>query len=123
MPRLHLLFDRFHCREGRMPGHGAGVAQAEVDVTKPVHIIELRALGLAHERRESAGPFDHPVHGHAAEQRFAGTLEQSFGFGPLVDEALLLALHEGLEAGAVDGFHGSDNLNHRGHREHTRKIL
>ena len=30
---------------------------------------------------------------------------KSFGLGALVDEALLLALHEGLQALAVNGFH------------------
>ena len=88
MPRLHLLFDRFHGGEGRMAGHGAGVAQAEIDVAVAVHIVEVRALGLADEGRESAGPLDHPVHGHAAQQRFAGAFEQSLGLGALVHEAL-----------------------------------
>ena len=85
---LHLLFDGFDGGEGRMPGHGAGVAQAEVDVAVAVHVVEVRALGFADEGRKSAGPLDHPVHGHAAEQRFAGTLEQGLGLGALVHEAL-----------------------------------
>src|SRR5437667_3986992 len=105
-----------------MSSHSAGIAQAEVNVAKSVHIVELSPLGLTHERWEGASPFDHPVHGHAAEQRFAGTFKQGFGLGALGHKALLLALHEGLEAGAIDDFHVSDNLNHRGHREKTRNF-
>jgi hypothetical protein len=87
-----------------MSRHGAGVAKAKVDISKPVHVVTLGALRLAHKWWEGARPFDHPVHGHATEQRFASTFKQSFRFWPLTHKALLLALHEGLQALAVDDF-------------------
>jgi hypothetical protein len=72
-------------------GHGAGVAEAEVDVLMPIDVAEARALGLGGEHREAAGPADHPVHRHAAEQvaaRLLGQLERARVLGA---EALELA--------------------------------
>jgi hypothetical protein len=86
-------------------GHGSGVAEAEVGVAVAVDVEEVCALGFADEGRKCAGPFHHPIHGDTSEQRFAGAVEEGFGFRAFVDEFLLLALHEGDEAGAVDGFH------------------
>src|SRR5206468_9383975 len=65
----------------RVAGHGAGVAEAEIDVAMSVHVEKLGAVSLAHERRKSAGPFGHPVHGDSAQQRFAGALEQGLDLG------------------------------------------
>ena len=59
-----------------MPGHGAGVAEAQVDVAVTVHVIEMRALRFANEGWKRSGPLDHPVHGNAGEQRFLATLKQ-----------------------------------------------
>src|SRR2546428_5800577 len=71
----------------------------------PIHVVEVRALRLAHKRGEGPGPLCHPVHGNAAKQRLARAFEQRLGFGPLVYKALLLALHERLQAAAVDCLH------------------
>src|SRR5437667_226688 len=68
-----------------------------------IHVVEMRALRLAHKRGEGPGPLCHPVHGHAAKERLARALEQRFGFGALIYKALLLALHEGLQADAGNG--------------------
>jgi hypothetical protein len=76
-------------------GHGASVTEAEVDVTMTVNVEKMCALYFANERRKGTSPFRHPVHGHTAQQRFAGSFEQCFGLGPLLHKALLLALHEG----------------------------
>src|SRR5437667_9314736 len=70
-----------------------------------IHVVEMRALRLAHKRGEGPGPLCHPVHGHATKQRLARALEQRFGFGALIYKALLLALHEGLQAAAGNGVH------------------
>jgi hypothetical protein len=67
-PVPRLLRDRTHRRLGRVPRHRAGVAQAEVDVLVTVDVVEARAAGVGCENGEAAGPPDHPVHRHAAEQ-------------------------------------------------------
>ena len=103
----HLLLYRFHDGKRRMPRHRPGVAQAEIDVAMAVDIVEMRALGLAHKRRECARPLEHPVHGDAAQQRLAGALEQRFRLWAVVDEALLLALHQGFQPRLVDCRHSS----------------
>ena len=76
-----------------MTGHGPSVAKAEIDVAKAVDVEELGAMSFADEGRESAGPFCHPVHRHAAEQRLARALEKGLGLWPFVDEFLLFQLH------------------------------
>src|SRR5256885_1647436 len=117
-----------------MASHRAGIAETEVDVTMSVDVVKVRSLGLADERRERSGPLHHPVHGHTREQRLLAAFEKSFRFRTLIDEALLLALHEGLKAGAVwegHGFtgkrktsrksfrrRGDQNLYHGGHGVH-----
>src|SRR5437667_9746732 len=70
-----------------------------------IHVVEMRALRLAHKRGEGPGPLCHPVHGHGAKERLARALEQRFGFGALIYKALLLALHERLQADAGNGVH------------------
>ena len=64
-----------------MPGHGSGVAQAEIDVAMSVDIKDFGAVSLAYERGECAGPLGHPIHGNAAEEGFVGAVEERFGFG------------------------------------------
>ena len=100
-----LLLDGGNRGGGRVPGHGAGIAEAEIGVAVAVHVHEVCALGIAHEGREGARPLDHPVHGHAAQQRFAGPFEQLLRLGMLVHKLLLLTFHERLELLAVNGFH------------------
>src|SRR5207245_11668549 len=101
----HLLLDSLHRRLRRVPCHGAGVSQTQVHISMSIHVVEMRALRLAHKRGEGPGPLCHPVHGHAAKERLARALEQRFGFGALIYKALLLALHEGLQADAGNGVH------------------
>jgi hypothetical protein len=76
-----------------MASHCPSIAEAEIEVAMAVHVQELGAVSFGHKWRERAGPFCHPVHGHAAKQRFAGALEQGLGLWPFVYEFLLLQLH------------------------------
>ena len=60
-----LVGNRPHRRLGRMPGHGTGVAEAEVHVLEPVDVAEAGTLRLDGEHRKAARPPHHPVHRHA----------------------------------------------------------
>src|SRR5664279_401231 len=71
-----------------------------------IDIVELRALGFADNGRKSSGPLHHPVHRDAGEQRLFAAFVNGLRFRAFVDEALLLALHEGLQAGAIESRHG-----------------
>ena len=59
-----------------VPGHGAGVAEAEVDVLVPVDAGEPGAVRLGHVGRERARPARHPVHGDAVEHVRLRPLEE-----------------------------------------------
>ena len=104
-----LLLDGFGGGEGRMSGHGARVAEAEVHIAMAVDIVEVRALGVADNGWKSSSPLHHPVHGDAGEQRLLAALVNGFRFRALVDEALLLALGEGFQAVAVESRHDCGN--------------
>ena len=86
--------DRLGRCGGRMPGHRAGVAQAEVDVGVVVHVGEVGARRLGHEHRVRAGPLRHPRHRHAGKERLLPLLEELPGARVLLDEALLLGSQE-----------------------------
>ena len=92
--RAHAAGDGFGDNVGRVASHGAGVAEAEVDVFAAVHVGEVRAFGGLDEDRESAGPFFHPVHGDAAEEGGLGALVKSGGLGMVGEETGFLALLE-----------------------------
>src|SRR5229473_7294096 len=72
---------------GGMAGHGAGVAEAKVDVIAIVDVGEVGAFGGFDEDGKGAGPFFHPVHGNAAEEGGLGALVESGGAGMVGDEA------------------------------------
>ena len=78
---------------GGMSGHGSGIAEAEIDVAMSVDIDDFGSVSFADERRKCSGPFGHPVHGHAAEERFAGAGEERFRFGMGGREIFLFGLH------------------------------
>ena len=65
---LDLLIDGFDCCFGRVTGHRACVAEAEVNVGIAIHIGEVRAFGFFHKDRKRPRPADHPQHRHAAMQ-------------------------------------------------------
>src|SRR5260370_20000150 len=65
---------------GRVAGHGAGVAEAEIDIIAAVHVGKVCAFGGFDEDGESASPFFHPVHGDAAEEGGLSALVESGGF-------------------------------------------
>jgi hypothetical protein len=81
----------------------AAAVSGEVNVIMAVHILEMRAVGFGDEDGKFAGPFFHPIHGHAAEERFLGAGVESSGEGAFGDEFFFLAGHQSLEAGAVHG--------------------
>ena len=101
-----LARDGFDNGVGRMAGHGAGVAEAEVDVLAIVYIGEVSALGALDKDRKRAGPLFHPVHGDAAEERVLGAAVEGGGFRMIVDEALRFTLVKTGEFVGVDGGHG-----------------
>ena len=70
-PAAHLLATAATAAAGRMAGHRARVAQAEVDVLVPVDVAEPRPGRLLDEDRERARPLGHPVHRDAGEERAA----------------------------------------------------
>src|SRR6266403_5449550 len=90
---------------GRVAGHGAGVAEAEVNVFTAVDVDEVRAFGGFNEDGERAGPLFHPVHGDAAEKGGLSASVESGGFGMVGDEALRFAFVESFQFGAVDWGH------------------
>jgi len=82
------------CR--RVAEHGAGVAEAEVDVLVAVDIEEAGALSALDEQRGGRRPVAHPVHRHAAEQRMSGALGQRQRARVALEEALPLARGQNL---------------------------
>src|SRR5580765_7509379 len=89
-----------------MARHRPGIAETKIDIAMSIHIKKVHSLRLTHKWRKRPSPLHHPVHGHAAKQRLASTLKHSFRFRTVMDVALLLALHKGLQTTAVNGFHG-----------------
>src|SRR5690606_6898971 len=81
-------------------GHGAGVAEGEVEVLMAVDVPDTVAVGAVEVEGESAGFVVHPGHGYAAEE-VVGTLVGGLGFGVRGGEALSFALVELGESGAV----------------------
>jgi hypothetical protein len=71
-----------------------------------IDVGEVGAAGGLYENGESAGPFVHPVHRHAAEERGLGAEVKFGGTRMIRDEAFFFALVERMEFGAVDSAHG-----------------
>ena len=101
-----LLFHRLDRGGRRMSRHRPCIAQAKVGVTMPVHIEEVSPLRLPHERRKRSCPLHHPVHGNACQQRLSRPLKQRLRLWALIHKLLLFALHQGLQAAAINSFHG-----------------
>jgi hypothetical protein len=89
----------------RVASHRTGVAEAEVDVVAAVHVGAVRATGGFYEDGKSAGPFVHPVHWDAAEERGLGAEVKFGGAGMICDETFFFALMEGVQARAVHAVH------------------
>ena len=87
----------------RVAGHGARVAEAEVDVLVAVDAGEARAVGFRDVGREGARPARHPVHGHAVEHVLLGALEESSGTRVARDEVFVLARLELRQTLAING--------------------
>jgi hypothetical protein len=62
-------------------------------------------VGGLDEDGERAGPFFHPVHGDAAEERALGAVVEGGGLGMVIDEALGFALVKLVEFAAINGGH------------------
>ncbi len=103
-PARGLLGDRTHDRLGRVPGHRAGVAEAEVDVLDAVDVAEASALCLARKNGKAARPADHPVHRHTGQERRVRAVRELRRAGVLALEALELAREQALRA-SVDVGH------------------
>jgi hypothetical protein len=86
----------------RVPGHRAGVAEAEVDVLVAVNVDDPRSLRLLDEHGEPAGPARHPAHRHAEQERGARALAQLERTGVALAEGLDLVLEPRGQAIAVD---------------------
>jgi len=97
--------DDFGDNIGGMAGHGAGVAETEVDVIAIVDIGEMRAFGGFYEDGKSAGPFFHPIHGDAAEEGGLGGAIQGRGPGVVHHETALFTVAEILQVLAIDSGH------------------
>ena len=50
--------DGVHGGGGRVPRHGAGVSETQVEVIEPVGVPEVRARAFGHEQRESGRPIE-----------------------------------------------------------------
>ena len=91
---LELRGDRGDGRRGPMPGHRAGITQAQVDVVVPIGATKVGAFRFLDNDGEAARPLRHPVHRHATQQRMAGALEQASGARVRLHECRPLAIHE-----------------------------
>ena len=97
-----LLGDGLGDRVRRVAKHGAGVAQAEVDVLVAVDVIKAGALGALDEQRAGRRPVGHPVHRHAGVQRAARAFGQGDGLRIAFEETGALAGGEGFHGGLAD---------------------
>ena len=83
-----LALDGRDRRGGRVTGHRAGVAEAEVDVVVAVDVLEVGAAApISTNSGKPPGPLDHPVHRHAVEQRALGPLVERHRTGMVRREA------------------------------------
>ena len=85
-------------------GHGAGVAEGEVDVLVSVDVHEPVAVRPVQVEREATAPLVHPGHGDPAEE-VSGLLEQGAGRRVRLRVRGALPLDERGQLGAVDGAH------------------
>ena len=76
---------------GRMAGHRAGIAEAEIDILVAVNVSEVRAVSFRNEDWKFAGPFFHPIHGYAAEERALGAFVERGGSRAGGDEVSFFA--------------------------------
>ena len=107
---VRLLGEGASDRVGRVAEHGAGVAQAEVDVLMTVHVEETRTLGAFDEQRHWRRPIGHPVHRYAAVQRVTGAFGQRHGLRIAGQEQFALGSDETINGDWADttgGGHGS----------------
>jgi hypothetical protein len=86
-------------------GHGAGIAEAEVNVVTAIDVSKVRAFGGFDENGKCPGPFFHPVHGDAAEERGLGASVQNGGLGMVGEKAGFFALVESAKFGSIDCGH------------------
>src|SRR5713101_2218063 len=91
-----------------MAGHGAGVTEAEVDVIAIVDVGEMCAFGRFDEYGEGAGPFLHPVHRDATEQRILCRPIKRRGPRMVHHETVLFTVTEVFQFLAIEGCCGQD---------------
>src|SRR6185436_11231166 len=71
---------------------------AEVDVLVTIDVTDNSSLRRLYEDRKGAGPFDHPVHGHARPHGATCLFERPRRRGVSVDEELSLGSRRFFEA-------------------------
>src|SRR5450432_1764459 len=89
-----------------MAGHGAGVAETQIDVVVAVNVGEVRAVSRLDEDGKRPGPFFHPVHRHTAKQRVLCTMVESGGLRMVADEPIVFTFVQAAELFSVDSRHG-----------------
>lgn len=77
-----------------MAEHRTRISEAEVDVSVSIHVDDFGAVALFCEKREWAGPLNHPVHRNATNQCLLCPLEQLLRFRVDFRESLLLTRHD-----------------------------
>jgi hypothetical protein len=86
----------------RVTEHGAGVAQAEIDVAVAVDVLDVDTQRAAHEQRVRRVPVPHPMHGHAAQPARCARLRQASGFAMRGAETVGLAGDQPAQRFTVD---------------------
>ena len=105
---LELLLDGAHRGLGRVARHGAGVAQAEVEVLVAVDAGKRGPVRFGDDQRKGTRPARHPVHRHAVEKVGLSLLEEVVGDGMALGEQSVFGVEQVVQAVAID---------RRGHEE------
>ena len=98
-PLGHLRLQGSHHRWRRMTEHGAGVAEAEVDIRIPVHVGERGAGSTGHMQGFGRAPVLHPVQRHAAQPVVTGLFRQRQTARMQFAKTLTLGAEELLQGG------------------------
>ena len=86
---------------GRVAGHGAGVAEREVDVLVAVDVGDPGAAAWAKKSGNPPDHSDHPGHRHAHQEVLAGALGERGAARVAAGEGRPLVGEQALEGGTV----------------------
>jgi len=93
-----------------MPGHRAGVAEAQIHVLFSIGASKVRAFRFRDKNRKFARPLFHPIHRNAAKQRLLRALVQLRRTRMFRHEALCFAFLQLLQLLSIDVRHVSKYL-------------